>query len=191
MTRSQMPGCYQPGQFTPSRVLWTSPSLEWGLSVLSRLIGSVLICQAALAATWYVSPTGNDSNPGTATQPYRTVNRGVIQAAPGDTVDIPPGQFLGPIQLKEGVTLIARIPGQTVLRSPDAGVAVVARGIRSGRRLHLRPVGPPLPGGVTVPARPARAPDALRTSGVAGAMSGCKGVMPCADIRRARLARCV
>jgi parallel beta-helix repeat protein len=62
----------------------------------------------------------------------------LAMARPGDTVEVPPGQFLGPIQLKEGVSLIGRTPGQTVVRSPDAGVAIVAQNIRNARVAGLR-----------------------------------------------------
>jgi parallel beta-helix repeat protein len=67
--------------------------------------------------------------------------RALSTARPGDTVEIPSGSFLGPIELKEGVNLIGRTPGQTVLRSADGGVAIVARGIRNARVAGLRIVG--------------------------------------------------
>src|SRR5439155_387921 len=67
--------------------------------------------------------------------------RALSVARPGDTVEVPPGEFLGPIELKEGVNLIGRTPGQTVLRAPDGGIALVARGIRSARVAGLRIVG--------------------------------------------------
>ena len=62
-------------------------------------------------------------------------------ARPGDTVEVPAGEFLGPIQLKEGVSLTGKTPGQTILRSPDGGVAILARGIRNARVTGLRIVG--------------------------------------------------
>ena len=67
--------------------------------------------------------------------------RALSIARPGDTVEIPPGEFLGPIELKEGVELIGRTPGQTILRSPDGGIAIIARGIRNARVAGLRIVG--------------------------------------------------
>ena len=67
--------------------------------------------------------------------------RALSVARAGDTVEVPPGQYLGPIQLKEGVSLICRAPGQAVVRSPDSGIAVIARGIRSGRVAGLRIAG--------------------------------------------------
>jgi parallel beta-helix repeat protein len=59
-------------------------------------------------------------------------------ALPGDTVEVPPGEYLGPIQLKEHVNIAATEPGQAIVRSDpassnDAGVGLVARGIADVR----------------------------------------------------------
>lgn len=59
-------------------------------------------------------------------------------ALPGDTLEVPPGQYLGPLRLKEHVNIVATVPGQAVVRSDpassnDAGVALVARGIADVR----------------------------------------------------------
>jgi hypothetical protein len=45
-----------------------------------------LVASPAWAATYYVAPTGNDSNPGTLEQPFATMARGQQAAAAGDTV---------------------------------------------------------------------------------------------------------
>ena len=71
----------------------------------------------------------------------RGIVRALSSARPGDTVEIPPGEFLGPVELKDGVNLIGRTPGETILRSPDGGVALLARGIRNARVAGLRIVG--------------------------------------------------
>src|ERR1035441_2260638 len=39
-----------------------------------------------LATTYYVSPAGNDSNAGTQSSPWRTIQAGANNAVPGDTV---------------------------------------------------------------------------------------------------------
>ncbi len=59
-------------------------------------------------------------------------------ARPGDIIDIPSGQYLGPIYLKDAVVLTVRALGSVTIRSDaaaiaDAGIAVVAQGIKSGR----------------------------------------------------------
>jgi hypothetical protein len=43
---------------------------------------------------YYVSPTGNDSNPGTYTQPWATPGYGARQLAPGDTLVILGGRYV-------------------------------------------------------------------------------------------------
>jgi serine/threonine protein phosphatase PrpC len=64
--------------------------------------------------------------------------RGIIdalnQAVNGDTISVPPGDFLGPLILKDGVNIIAKVPRQSVIRSDAAavseqGAAIVARGV--------------------------------------------------------------
>jgi len=66
------------------------------------------------------------------------------EALPGDTILVPAGEYLGPLVLKDRVNVLAQTPGHVVVRtqtaSPnDAGIAVVARGVKEGRvkGLHL------------------------------------------------------
>ncbi len=64
-------------------------------------------------------------------------------AIAGDTVEVPPGQYLGPIQLKEHVNVIGIVPGQAIVRSDpasttDAGLGLIGRGIRDVRVSGLR-----------------------------------------------------
>jgi PPM family protein phosphatase len=59
-------------------------------------------------------------------------------ALPGDIINVPPGDYLGPLQMKDRVTLVSVASGRAVLRSDPAstaepGVAVVARGVPAGR----------------------------------------------------------
>src|SRR5262245_63706428 len=53
----------------------------------------VLAGRGASAAEYYVAPTGNDSNPGTMTSPFATIQRGHDVAAAGDTVWIRGGTY--------------------------------------------------------------------------------------------------
>jgi Right handed beta helix region len=45
------------------------------------------------AGAYYVSPTGSDANPGTATAPWLTLKRAVTTAEPGDTVVLRAGTY--------------------------------------------------------------------------------------------------
>jgi PPM family protein phosphatase len=59
-------------------------------------------------------------------------------ALPGDIINVPPGDYLGPLQLKDRVTLVSTASGRAILRSDPAssaepGIAIVARGVPAGR----------------------------------------------------------
>jgi Right handed beta helix region len=60
-----------------------------GLLVLSILIPS----PAKAANTYYVSPSGNDSNPGTQTQPWKTIQKAANTLAAGDKVVVAAGDY--------------------------------------------------------------------------------------------------
>ena len=47
----------------------------------------------AQGADYYVSPQGSDSNPGSSTQPFRTITRAYSQAAAGTTIIVLPGVY--------------------------------------------------------------------------------------------------
>lgn len=51
--------------------------------------------QASVAATFYVATTGNDSHPGTAAQPWATLQRAANAVNPGDMVVVQAGHYRG------------------------------------------------------------------------------------------------
>jgi len=55
----------------------------------------VLACAGAQAATYYVSNSGNDSWPGTQSQPWATLQKAVDTIAAGDTIIVTPGTYVG------------------------------------------------------------------------------------------------
>ena len=57
------------------------------------LFGAVLSCSMLGAGEWFVSPAGNDKNPGTAKKPWATIAFAASKAQPGDTVKIGPGVY--------------------------------------------------------------------------------------------------
>ena len=61
----------------------------WNVRVLFLLLLPTFLT----AATYYASPSGNDSNPGTHAQPFRTVSRGIQAANPGDTIVLQDGTY--------------------------------------------------------------------------------------------------
>ena len=65
--------------------------------------------------------------------------RGIIEALnsaiSGDTISVPPGEYLGPLQLKDGVDIVAKVPRLAIVRSDAAaiseqGTGIVARNVR-------------------------------------------------------------
>jgi parallel beta-helix repeat protein len=52
-----------------------------------------LIGPLASTTTYYVSTTGSDTNPGTSTAPFRTINKGIAAMAAGDTLLIYGGVY--------------------------------------------------------------------------------------------------
>ena len=47
------------------------------------------------AATFYVSPQGNDAHAGTSQQPWATLQHAVDTIAPGDTILVEAGTYVG------------------------------------------------------------------------------------------------
>src|SRR4028119_1700781 len=76
------------------------------LAILTLFAGGV---QAD--ATYVVATTGNDTNPGNASAPFRTLAKGVSVLKPGDTLLVRAGTYTGSKQL-EG------IPGGTSWKKP-------------------------------------------------------------------------
>src|SRR5262245_21244695 len=62
-----------------------------GTAYLLLLVG----WSPAMAATWYVATGGNDNNPGTQGQPFRTIQRGIDASSHGDTVLVGNGKYSG------------------------------------------------------------------------------------------------
>ncbi|GEM_PF-2406633 len=62
------------------------------LSAIALLILS-MISPAAFGRTYYVAKTGNDANPGSASQPWRTIQKAANTLVAGDTVFIRAGTY--------------------------------------------------------------------------------------------------
>ena len=56
-------------------------------------VGPLTIADIAEAATLYVATTGNDSNPGTLSQPFATISRAASKASPGTNVIVRGGVY--------------------------------------------------------------------------------------------------
>jgi len=76
----------------------------------------------------------------------RAIANALVVAQPGDTLEVTPGDYLGPIELRDEISLISPSPGAAVIRMDpaavaDAGIAFAARGILRGRLSGFRVIG--------------------------------------------------
>jgi methionine-rich copper-binding protein CopC len=51
--------------------------------------------QRVVLSTYWVSPSGNDSNSGSSTSPYATLQHAMMSLQPGDTLDVKSGSYTG------------------------------------------------------------------------------------------------
>jgi len=79
------------------------------------------------ANTYYVSTSGNDSNPGTLSLPFKTIQKGVNVAQPGDTVLVRAGTYLEKITMQKSGTSSAKI---TVKNYPGENPVINGENVR-------------------------------------------------------------
>jgi len=56
-------------------------------------IAALAVPTGAWAVDYIVSPTGNDTNPGTSTKPWGTIQKAANSVGPGSTVRVMPGKY--------------------------------------------------------------------------------------------------
>jgi serine/threonine protein phosphatase PrpC len=74
---------------------------------------------------------------------FRTIAEALAKAEPGQTVEVAPGDYLGPLELKSGVSLVSPTPRGAVVRLPKgvAEPAVSADGVHDVRLAGFRITG--------------------------------------------------
>lgn len=90
------------------------------LPVVFLLIGLVTIPLSA-QSTWYVSPTGNDSNNGSSGTPWRTINFAVLNAAGGDTVKVMDDNDENTDDYTDNITIGFSKSGLVLMRADTVG----------------------------------------------------------------------
>jgi hypothetical protein len=84
-------------------------------------IALLIIAGPAFAATYYVSTTGNDTNPGTYSRPWLTIQKAADMARPGDTSIVRSGVYAKPVTFSKSGTVGKPI----TFKSDSAGTAVI------------------------------------------------------------------
>jgi parallel beta-helix repeat protein len=112
-------------------------SFVCGLALAGGLVGA----QVSDAATYYVATTGNDLDPGTEANPFRTVNKGVKVLKPGDTLYVRNGTYDESLRNKipggtswSAPVKVAAFPGESVTLKPSTGTQVI---YLSGNRRYI------------------------------------------------------
>jgi len=67
--------------------------------------------------TWYVSTTGNDSNPGTSGSPFATIQAAVAAASSGDAIVVDAGTYNGPITVNKKLDINGDGIGSTIVQA--------------------------------------------------------------------------
>jgi hypothetical protein len=76
------------------------------------------------AATYYVSPSGNDNNPGTQSQTWRTFKKAFAGANSGDTVYFAEGTYLGNVSSPNSYEYDGPVRGGTSWANPTRFMAI-------------------------------------------------------------------
>jgi hypothetical protein len=74
------------------------------ISAVAGVLATLILPAAVLSVTYYVSTSGNDSNPGTQTASFKTIQKAVDVAQAGDTVRVSSGTYYEKIVLPRSGT---------------------------------------------------------------------------------------
>ncbi len=93
-------------------------------NTITGLIVAAYFASLLQAATYYVAPQGNDANPGTEGQPWRTLQHAANRITAGDEVIIMPGAYDERVVLPRGksgspegwIVFRSHLPGQAFIK---------------------------------------------------------------------------
>jgi len=88
--------------------------------LLGTIVSQLILCPTVLAATYYVSPLGDDSSVGTSEdKPFRVVQHAIDQMTTGDTLVVLDGLYTGTLKLKSGITVRAKNPRKAIFSGAE------------------------------------------------------------------------
>jgi hypothetical protein len=87
---------------------------------LLHILLLLLVVNLTTAANWYAAPNGNDNNDGTLSSPFKTVDRAIEAANPGDIIELRNGNYTsGEIRVTKNNLTIRSYPGEwAVIQAP-------------------------------------------------------------------------
>jgi parallel beta-helix repeat protein len=85
---------YENGGGATLRLEWSGPGVTRGVVPTSNLFVPTPVV-IPTGKTYIIAPTGNDQNPGSEALPWLTIHKAVGTLAPGDTVLVKTGTYLG------------------------------------------------------------------------------------------------
>ncbi|MDM8000526.1 MAG: DUF1565 domain-containing protein [Dehalococcoidia bacterium] len=71
-----------------------------------------------VADLWYVDPAGSDSNRGSASSPFLTIQHAIDEAAAGDTIHVRAGTYAEQLTITKNLHLVGAGIGQSVIQAP-------------------------------------------------------------------------
>ena len=105
---------------TPTRPPAGTPTTTWTLNSESDIetFTSTVVSQQGQGQTYYVATNGDDSNPGTEAQPFRTISKGTSVLQAGDTLYVRAGTYHEKVVISNSGTAnnpitISAYPGET------------------------------------------------------------------------------
>ncbi|MCK5175876.1 MAG: hypothetical protein KAR47_20955, partial [Planctomycetes bacterium] len=85
------------------------------MKLFSTFVLPFLLYTSGFAATYYVSPSGDDANSGgSEDRPFRVAQHAVDRMQAGDTLVVLDGVYTGTLKLKSGITIRAKNPRKAV-----------------------------------------------------------------------------
>ena len=96
--------------FVASRTTWFTIGVLLGVIGALALTAYVATTQARGPRTLIVAPDG--------TSPFRTITAALAEARPGDVVRVDPGVYREQVGVRDGIDLVARLPGTVTVARP-------------------------------------------------------------------------
>ncbi|MDR1154278.1 MAG: DUF1565 domain-containing protein, partial [Bacteroidales bacterium] len=88
--------------------------------------GSLRTAAAAASYSWYVSPSGSDSNPGTSSQPFKTIQRAVNASANYQSIKLADGTYRERLSIEKIISMVGNreCPEAVVIDGGKSGTVI-------------------------------------------------------------------